>query len=135
MVRVITPGTATDFHLLEPKENNFLVAVTRAAGGLPIGLAYVDASTGAFQATEFADATAEEKLRDELQLLRPREILLPRQSGLFQHGGTSRPEGTAGNPRDGVETRLEEWIFRTSYGERMSANSSASKAWKAFRPG
>src|SRR3979490_1989549 len=30
VVRVITPGTATDLHLLEPKENNFLAAVARA---------------------------------------------------------------------------------------------------------
>src|SRR5580693_3318012 len=80
VVRVITPGTATDLHVLEPKENNFLAAVARAPSGVPIGLAYVDASTGEFQATEFAEATAEERLRDELQLLRPREVLLPRQS-------------------------------------------------------
>src|SRR5258707_8419770 len=48
VVRVITPGTATDLRVLEPKENNFLAAVTRAPGGIPIGLAYVDVSTGEF---------------------------------------------------------------------------------------
>src|SRR6267378_7476802 len=47
VVRVITPGTATDLNVLEPKENNFLVAVARPPGTSPtgasaIGLAYVD---------------------------------------------------------------------------------------------
>src|SRR5208282_5250015 len=40
VVRVITPGTATDLQVLEPKENNFLVAVSRAPHGALIGLAY-----------------------------------------------------------------------------------------------
>src|SRR5262244_1515958 len=48
VVRVITPGTATDLHVLEPKENNFLAAISRAPGGASIGLAYVDVSTGEF---------------------------------------------------------------------------------------
>src|SRR5579863_7952809 len=37
VVRIITPGTAIDLNVLEPKENNFLAAVARAPGGLPIG--------------------------------------------------------------------------------------------------
>src|SRR3990172_7807724 len=81
VVRVITPGTATDLHILEPKENNFLAAVARAPGNAPIGLSYVDVSTGEFRATELAGLDAEERLRDELQLLRPRETLIPRQPG------------------------------------------------------
>src|ERR1700684_3162006 len=56
VVRVITPGTATDMQVLEPKENNFLVAVSRSPTGAPtgalIGLAYVDVTTGEFRATE-----------------------------------------------------------------------------------
>src|SRR5712691_50880 len=54
VVRVITPGTATDLQVLEPKENNFLAAVARDSGEGIIGLAYVDISTGEFSATEFA---------------------------------------------------------------------------------
>src|SRR5271169_3749677 len=44
VVRMITPGTAMDLHVLDPKENNFLAAVARAQGGTPIGFAYMDAS-------------------------------------------------------------------------------------------
>jgi DNA mismatch repair protein MutS len=119
VVRVITPGTATDLRVLEPKENNFLAAVARATEGAPIGLAYVDISTGEFRATEFSDASAEERLRDELQLLRPREILLPRQATLFAPAGSPRPDSAPGGFREGIETRLEEWVFGSEYGERM----------------
>jgi DNA mismatch repair protein MutS len=119
VVRVITPGTATDLNVLEPKENNFLAAVARGNGGSPIGLAYLDLSTGEFCATEFADTGAEEKLRDEVQLLRPRELLLPRQAGLFTQTSPVRPDGATNSSREGVETRLEEWIFRAAYGQRL----------------
>src|SRR5579864_1988109 len=78
VVRVITPGTATDISVLDARENNFLAAVAKHPDGSPIGLAFVDLSTGEFQATEFFGQRAEELLRDELLLLRPRETLLPR---------------------------------------------------------
>jgi DNA mismatch repair protein MutS len=132
VVRVITPGTATDLHVLEPKENNFLAAVARAPEGTSIGFAYVDVSTGEFRATEWLGAEAEEALSDELQLLRPREILIPRQAGLFSAGGSPRPDGTAVLPREGTETRLEEWIFRPDYGERMLSEQFGVKVLEGF---
>src|SRR5258708_3926375 len=83
VVRVITPGTTTSLNILEPKENNYLAALSRGASGTPVGLAYADVTTGEFLVTEFSGADADEKLRDELHRLKPREILLPRQAGLF----------------------------------------------------
>ena len=53
VVRVITPGTATDGAVLEARENNFLAAVAKDAAGT-LGMAYVDLSTGEFQATVFS---------------------------------------------------------------------------------
>ncbi len=132
VVRVITPGTATDLQVLEPRENNFLAAVARAAGGAPIGLAYVDVSTGEFRATEFAGDAAEERLRDELQLLRPREILLPRQAALFPRAATSRPDSLTSGAREGVETRLEEWIFHSEFGERILTQQFGVKGLEGF---
>src|SRR5215472_14810001 len=81
--RVITPGTATDVAVLDARENNFLAAVAQNSSANVIGLALVDLSTGEFQATEFSGPSALESLRDELQLLRPRETLLPRPQQLF----------------------------------------------------
>ena len=114
VVRVITPGTATDVALLDARENNFLGAVARHSSGSPIGLAYVDLSTGEFQATEFSGQGADEALRDELQLLHPRETLLPRPQQLFETAKTSLLEGVGG-----VESRLEDWIFQRDYAERI----------------
>src|SRR5439155_313896 len=114
VVRVITPGTATDLAVLDIRENNFLAAVARHPSGSPIGLAFVDLSTGEFQATEFSGARADEALRDELQLLRPRETLLPRPQQLFETSKTSLLEGTGG-----VESRLEDWVFQYDYAERI----------------
>jgi DNA mismatch repair protein MutS len=114
VVRVITPGTATDVAVLDARENNFLAAVAKHASGSPVGLAYVDLSTGEFQATEFSGARADEDMRDELQLLHPRETLLPRPQQLFETAKTSLLDGTGG-----VESRLEEWVFQYDYAERI----------------
>jgi DNA mismatch repair protein MutS len=114
VVRVITPGTATDVAVLDARENNFLAAVAKHASGSPVGLAYVDLSTGEFQATEFSGARADEDLRDELQLLHPRETLLPRPQQLFETAKTSLLDGTGG-----VESRLEDWVFQYDYAERI----------------
>src|SRR5271157_1271423 len=112
--RVITPGTATDVAVLDARENNYLAAVAQNTQAQRIGLATVDLSTGQFQATEFAGERAEEELRDELQLMRPRETLLPRPQQLFETAKTSLLDGTGG-----VETRLEDWIFHRDYAERI----------------
>ena len=114
VVRVITPGTATDVAVLDARENNFLAAVAKHASGSPVGLAYVDLSTGEFQATEFSGGRADEEMRDELQLLHPRETLLPRPQQLFETAKTSLLDGTGG-----VESRLEDWVFQYDYAERI----------------
>src|SRR5579864_7245454 len=114
VVRVITPGTATDGAVLDARENNFLASVATHASGSPIGLAFVDLSTGEFQATEFAGPRASDDLRDELQLLRPRETLLPRPQALFDTAKDSLPDGVGG-----VESRLEDWIFQYDYASRI----------------
>jgi len=114
VVRVITPGTATDGAVLDARENNFLAAVAQHPSGSSIGLAFVDLSTGEFQATEFSGPRAADDLRDELQLLRPRETLLPRPQQLFDTAKNSILDGTGG-----VESRLEEWVFQYDYASRI----------------
>jgi DNA mismatch repair protein MutS len=130
VIRVLTPGTATGASLIEPKENNFLAAVSRqtrlaataAAGGRAsartqepvIGLAFVDLSTGEFRATEFTGEKAEARLRDEIGILRPREILLARPATLFPIAATAD-----GNEFGAIETRVDDWVFESSYATRM----------------
>ena len=44
IVRIITPGTLTEDHLLEPRRANYLAALAETGGG--IGVAWFDLSTG-----------------------------------------------------------------------------------------
>ncbi|HKV48520.1 MAG TPA: DNA mismatch repair protein MutS [Candidatus Acidoferrales bacterium] len=79
-----------------------------------IGLAYVDLSTGEFRATEFAGGKGEFRLRDELGILRPREILLPKPRTLFSAAPSADTSSSGA-----VETRLEDWIFETNQAARL----------------
>lgn len=118
VIRVLTPGTATDSPLLETRENHFLASIARNGGGKPIGLAFVDFSTGEFRATEFAGPSAETRLQDELSILRPREILIPAQTPtLFPEA--NGPSTTALNALGATETQLEPWVFEVAHSERI----------------
>src|ERR1700719_1199413 len=69
VTRIVTPGTATDAHLLRSHENNYLAAVAR--NGNRAGLAHVDISTGEFRVTEL-EAT---EIPAALEHLGAREVL------------------------------------------------------------
>src|SRR5438309_2998160 len=114
VVRVITPGTATDGARLKAKENIFLASFFQDTSAGVIGLAFVDLSTGEFQCTEFSGPRSEEALRDELQLLHPRETLLPRTAQLFETAKTSLLDGVGG-----VESRIDDWAFQLDYTQRI----------------
>ncbi len=83
---------------------------------LAVGLAYLDLSTGEFRATEFTGENAETRLRDEIDILRPREILRPQPTTLFAAAEAPRDGAVATNA---TETRLDDWIFDPSYGTRL----------------
>ncbi|HEX9759681.1 MAG TPA: DNA mismatch repair protein MutS [Candidatus Acidoferrales bacterium] len=117
VVRVLTPGTATDLHLLEPKENNFLAAV--AAGRGTLGLAYLDLSTGEFRATEFSGEDAQRRLSDELHSLHPRETLLPKPQDAPLFADPTQPPFPGMNGVGGTQTLLDEWVFDADQAERM----------------
>ncbi len=85
-----------------------------ARGAEPvIGLAFVDLSTGEFRATEFSGEKAEARLRDELGILRPREVLLARAVTLFPVTMPAEMDGLGA-----VETRVDEWVFEANYATR-----------------
>jgi DNA mismatch repair protein MutS len=71
VVRVLTPGTVTEDELLDPRRANHLAGVWLE--GDRVGLAWVELSTGAFQA---ADVDLP-RLADELGRVAPAECLYP----------------------------------------------------------
>ena len=75
VVRVYTPGTVVESELLTTHENNYLAALAPAHDR--IGLAYLDLSTGEFQATELIGQHLSHAVMDELTRIDPQELLLP----------------------------------------------------------
>jgi DNA mismatch repair protein MutS len=72
VTRVITPGTVIDLENLDAKSNNYLASIGSDQDRL--GLAYVDITTGEFQAVSFSD---ENDLYSEVLRIAPREMVLP----------------------------------------------------------
>lgn len=109
VTRVVTPGTAAD-SLLGSEENNFLAALAQA--GDRVGFAALDLSTGEFRATEFSGEGALRRVQEELEQLRPKELLYGSAAPLFDlrtdRSPTSQPRATAAAC---AETPLDDWIF------------------------
>lgn len=78
VVRVVTPGTILEPGLIPSEANNFLAAVVLEPGR--VGVGYVDITTGEFAATEWETADPLTGARQELERLRPAEVLLPDES-------------------------------------------------------
>jgi DNA mismatch repair protein MutS len=113
VTRVVTPGTAADSSL-SSEENNFLAAVAQI--GDRVGFAALDLSTGEFRATEFSGEDASKRIQEELQQLKPKELLYGSAAPLFEEGlrgdGRPRPSGRpAGGSAGFAETPLDDWVF------------------------
>ncbi|MDE0478572.1 MAG: DNA mismatch repair protein MutS, partial [Gammaproteobacteria bacterium] len=82
VVRIITPGTVSDEALLDARRDNTLLAIC-GSGAESFGLAGIDVSSGRFVLSE---VEGREALANELERLRPAEILLPETlSDLNEH--------------------------------------------------
>jgi len=133
VTRVVTPGTAADSSL-GSEENNFLAAV--ASVGERVGFAALDLSTGEFRATEFAGESAPRRIQEELEQLRPRELLYASSAPLFEprksvsvgslanpapasNPATPLPQTSLGRP---AETSLDDWIFAPDHAVPLLEN-------------
>src|ERR1700733_14296393 len=109
VTRVVTPGTAAD-SALGSDENNFLAALAQV--GERVGFAALDLSTGEFRATEFSGEGALRRVQEELEQLRPKELLYGSAAPLFD---ASRQRSPSPPPRASgsncTETPLDDWIF------------------------
>ena len=103
VTRIVTPGTATDAHLLRSHENNYLAAISR--DGSRAGLAYVDVSTGEFRLTEVELAD----LPGLLESIGAREVLVAAEAPLFP-----QPD-----PKRWIVTELDGWVFSVDYSDRI----------------
>ena len=118
VTRVVTPGTAADSSL-SSEENNFLAAVAQVDDRA--GFAALDLSTGEFRATEFQGEDAPRRIQEELQQLRPREVLYASSVPLFETGRGAKVAVEGGSAAAAAknrtagsgwaETPLDDWVF------------------------
>src|SRR6516162_8320211 len=120
VTRVVTPGTAADGQL-GAEENNFLACVARDKD--VFGFAALDLSTGEFRATEFSGPDAERRVREELLVLRPREVLFASSLPLFDQprqyasspNAASAPRIASLENASWAETPLDDWVSAPDY--------------------
>ena len=75
VVEIITPGTAIDEDFLDKGSSNYLACLAVAAAGV-FSFSYIDLSAGDFYATSFSCDKAAERLRQELERIQAREIIV-----------------------------------------------------------
>jgi DNA mismatch repair protein MutS len=152
VTRVVTPGTAADSSL-GSDENNFLAAIAQV--GERVGFAALDLSTGEFRATEFSGESALRRIQEELEQLRPKELLYGSTAPLFdratlERGSTlvgatasadklpslARPDNLAGLAAHGsfkcTDTPLEDWIFAPDHAIPLLENQFGVLSLEGF---
>jgi DNA mismatch repair protein MutS len=78
VTRVVTPGTLTDDGLLDPQRANHLAVLAPfGVSARVVGVAWVELSTGFFQAAD----VPRDRLGDHLGRLAPSEVLVPEMAG------------------------------------------------------
>ena len=75
VVRLITPGTIIEDSYLEERVSNYLMCINLMDG--KVGIAIVDVSTGEFSVTELEDDKTHASLLNEVERVKPAEIILP----------------------------------------------------------
>src|SRR5712691_3783357 len=145
VTRVVTPGTAAD-SLLGSEENNFLAALAQVSDR--VGFAALDLSTGEFRATEFSGEGALRRVQEELEQLRPKELLYGSAAPLFESRGVrgesepivGRPAGRMrpsphGSSQQGAsctETPLDDWIFAPDHALPLLENHFGVLSMEGF---
>jgi DNA mismatch repair protein MutS len=101
VVRVVTPGTVVELSLLDERRNNYLLALVVEGGRA--GLAYADITTGEFATTQLVGNEITRLAIEEIDRLRPAEVVTPHPEILEQGPGS---------PLAGVAvTTYEGWPF------------------------
>lgn len=74
VVEIITPGTAVEAEYLEGFKANYLAALSISGG--KVGFAYIDVTTGDFQATSWQASKMDDFFSKEINRASPSELIL-----------------------------------------------------------
>ena len=122
VVRVVTPGLIIDSDTLQPKENNYLLAVC-GDGEQRWGLAVLDITTGEFRVTEVTDF---ETLRSEIASNDAREVLCA------EEGGEQLLSELDALLQERSLNRLPDWVFEADYGRERIQQFFSCDSLAAF---
>jgi len=123
VVRIITPGTAIDSQLLDSRENSYLASVFGSGSGM--AAAFLDLSTGEFQATQFSGDSAWQRVLEQLDCFAPREVIFPKSHAPLLRSGVKSGDGDGSVNAEGASgvnplsffghqpalIALDEWFF------------------------
>ncbi|MDR2797517.1 MAG: DNA mismatch repair protein MutS [Treponema sp.] len=106
VVEVITPGTTVEEDYLDKGSPNYLASLALTEKN-DLSFAYIDLSTGDFHVTSFPLDEGAEQLRQELERLQIKEMIL-QESLLEEHGAI---EGAVADRTGLVVNRWADWLF------------------------
>ena len=130
VVRVVSPGTYTETGYLDDRAPTLLMAIVRhpavgeGTGGDRYGMSVLDMSTGEFSTSEYEGDTGRQALRDDVAMLRPREVLLSSEEDL-------RPL-LPDSPAPAV-TAVEAWTFDEHRAREALAEQFSTAGPDGFR--
>ncbi|GHV93030.1 DNA mismatch repair protein MutS [Spirochaetia bacterium] len=131
VVEVITPGTTVDDDYLDKGSSNYLACFSapgRAASRSGFSFAYIDLSTGDFYATSFSREDAVERLRQELERLQIKEMIV--QESLLEEDNRI---AAAILDRTGlVINRWADWLFDMDRSRRRLEKQFGPSSLKGF---
>jgi len=137
VVRVVSPGTLTDGNYLDAREPAFLMALVtrdphprdRTRHLQPtVGVALLDLSTGEFSAAEYSGEDGVQALADELTLLRPREIVVPKHDDGSPNHPLLPPAAIGAFPI----TPIEPWAFELESARRTLLDQLRAAGLEGF---
>jgi DNA mismatch repair protein MutS len=131
VVRVVSPGTLTDATYLEAREPAFLMSIVE--NGDVLGVALIDLSTGEFTAAEYRGTAGLQALADEIAVIRPREVVVPKNGGADEqappHIITRLPEIAR---LQLPVTATEEWSFEPEASRRALLDQLKTHGLEGF---
>ena len=126
VVEVITPGTTIDEEYLDKGSSNYLACL--ASAGLYLSFSYIDLSIGDFYATSFPLNVAGVKVRQELERIQAKELII-QESLLNEYPVIAKAAEERGNL---VINRWADWLFDTGRSREKLEKQFGAASLKGF---
>jgi len=123
VVRVVTPGLVVDTDTLDPRQNNYLLAVAPGEPG-SWGLGFVDITTGEFRVTELQGLGA---VGSEIASRNPTEVLLPEGDD-----GAVLVKGLEAALHGRIVNRVPDWVLAADRAGQLLLEFFPSSSLEAF---